>query len=226
MTSSDRTFRKTQLWQAIADLGPQLALLPAAASEVKAPIDQQVTALIAANPTPHPLDLAHDTRILGSWELVYASRGTVVTRRLSQSGGADGGSPLTLRRIWQVLQAGEHPGDRPTIQAENGARLQIPWLGEVQLLALGHWAIAPEPIQANVSFQAFSLQLIVTWGEHTWAGPALTIPVLPLWRRSALWRVVYLDADTYIGEGKTGNRFLFRRRSALESSMPTSSLSE
>jgi hypothetical protein len=211
MNQFDRTSHKTQLWQAIADLGPQLALLPAAAPAIKAPIDQQVMALIADNPIPLPLDLGQDMRMLGDWELVYASRGTVVTRRLSQSGDPESGGAMTPLRIWQRLQAGESQGDRPTIQAENGARLRVPWLGEVQLLALGTWAIAPEPIQAEVSFRAFALQLIIPWGERTWTGPNLQIPVLPPLRRSALWRVVYLDADTYVGEGSTGNRFVFRR---------------
>lgn len=223
MFFTDRTSRKTRLWQAIADLGPQLALLPAAAPEVKAPIDQQVTALIADHPAVQALDWEHDRRILGSWELVYASRGTVVTRRLGASGDPSGDHPVTLLRIWQVLEAGENRDDRLTLQAENGARLRIPWLGEVQLLALGNWAIAPDLAQAQVSFRMFSLQLMIGQGEHTWAGPILRLPVLPMWRRSALWRVVYLDDDTYVGEGSTGNRFLFRRAPIPESSTPESS---
>lgn len=208
----DRTPLKAQLRRSVTDLGPQIALLPAAEPSLKEPINQQIQALIAQNPTPNPLESANISQLLGTWELIYASQGTVVTRRLGQSQAREVKSPVTLQRIWQVLRARE-AGEG--LQAENGAQLAVPGVGVVQLRAVGAWTIAASDRKSNqntaqVAFQCFGLQGLAL-GPGRWRGPELLLPVVPLLRRSALWRVVYLDEDLYIGEGKTGNCFVFSR---------------
>ncbi|MGA1262690.1 MAG: PAP/fibrillin family protein [Prochlorothrix sp.] len=218
----DRTSLKAQLRRSVTDLGTQIALLPAAEPSLKEPINQQVQALTAQNPTPNPLESANIAQLIGTWELIYASQGTVVTRRLGQSQAREVKSPVTLQRIWQVLRAGEAGEEQrgpegQGLQAENGAQLAVPVVGVVQLRALGTWTIAkadrtPNPNTAQVAFQRFGVQGLAL-GPWQGQGPELLLSVLPVLQRSALWRVVYLDEDLYIGEGKTGNRFVFSRSS-------------
>ncbi|WP_353259577.1 PAP fibrillin [Prochlorothrix hollandica] len=205
--SLDRATLKAELWEALTALGTSAALLPAAEPALKAPIDAHLQTLIHHNPTPQPLAAPGRSGLLGSWQLRYASQGTVVTRRLGPSQNSQGIPAVTLVKIWQVLTE-DADG---TVRAENGARLRLPLLGEGQLRAAGTWAIAANGTEAQVSFGALGLRSTQFLGQSGWQLPELWVPVLPLLRRSALWRLVYVDEDTYIGEGATGNRFLFRR---------------
>ncbi|MGA1625970.1 MAG: hypothetical protein ACO4AJ_10175, partial [Prochlorothrix sp.] len=241
MSPIDRARLKTQLHHSIAALGSQAAVLPTAEPQLKRPINGQVQALIAQNPTSFPLSPQNYSLLWGTWDLIYASQGTVVTRRLGQVQDVDSSAstaPVTLGRIWQVLspldvaetdRRERVDADRlfPVLRAENGAILQVPVLGEVKLCARGEWTVASPGVslgaagpethgpsnpntQATVTFHSFGLQGQAV-GPLWWRGPELWLPVLPLLRRSALWRVVYCDADLYIGEGKTGNQFVFQR---------------
>ena len=62
-----------------------------------------------------------------------------------------------------------------------------------------------------VSFDAFTAQAIKFLSQSDWTLPELKIPVLDFLRNEALWITSYLDEDTRIGRGKTGNLFVFRR---------------
>ncbi|MBE9052788.1 hypothetical protein IQ243_20640 [Nostocales cyanobacterium LEGE 11386] len=66
---------KTELLQRVEVLGLQQALFPSTEES----IDEIVRQLESINPTEHPLSPQHLPSLLGEWQLVYASRGTVVT---------------------------------------------------------------------------------------------------------------------------------------------------
>jgi hypothetical protein len=203
MDEQTRSTLKAQLLDQVAALGIENALFP---SETAA-IDQLIVQLEQLNPTPHPLHPASRVQLLGRWELIYASRGTVVTRRLAPS------SPLetlgiTIHPIWQTLTT---PNPK-TIAAENGADLAVPFLGRWRLRAEGKWIWQEQesPV-ATVRFNTFSIQAIQLFGQPQWQFPELTIPVLDFLQNEAEWHTSYLDADLRVGRGATGNLFVFRQ---------------
>ena len=102
----------------------QQALLPAEKSELNMLVQQLET----LNPTPLPLAPENRSLLLGDWKLLYASNGTVVTRRLT--GG------IIIHAIWQTLSAAGEAVISATrnsegIAATNGAELGLPLLGRV-----------------------------------------------------------------------------------------------
>jgi len=122
---------KQDLLDRTTTLGQQ-ALLPTEKSELDAIVQQ----LEALNPTPLPLASKNRSLLLGDWRLLYASNGTVITRRLP--GG------ITIHGIWQTLSAAGEAAFSAThnfegIAATNGAALELPLLGRVQLQAQGRW---------------------------------------------------------------------------------------
>lgn len=214
-----RTQLKTQLLQQIEALEPEDAILPA---EHPA-IDQIICELEALNPIDQPLRQEHWPMLLGSWALVYASRGTVVTRRISRQFPM----PVGIQRVWQRLIGPEGTGaamvkDRVSgamvkhqslgaIATENGAVLSLPFLGELTATAQGIWHPFEEGESAQVSFGAFSLQATRLLGITGLNLPQITVPVLEFLRQEALWITSYLDEDLRFGRGATGNLFVFRR---------------
>jgi len=190
---------KHDLRQRATALGQQ-ALLPAEKRDLDAIVNQ----LESLNPTPCPLALAHRSLLLGDWNLIYASHGTVVTRQLP--GG------LTIHSIWQSLAAlGEE-----AIAATNGMELELPLLGRWQLQVQGVWRWQGETPIATVAFDAFSLQATRLFHQSGWQFPALHLPVLEGLRREASWQTSYLDSELRIGRGATGNRFVFVRSPASD----------
>lgn len=185
---------KQDLLYRITTLGQQ-ALLPTERSELDAIVQQLET----LNPTPLPLAPENRSLLLGDWKLLYASNGTVVTRRLT-----DG---ITINAIWQTLSA----TSEEVIAATNGAELELPLLGRVQLQAQGQWRWQGETQTATVAFDAFSLQATGLFYQPDWQLPTLHIPVLERLKREAAWQTSYLDSDLRIGRGATGNLFLFAR---------------
>ncbi|WP_035990766.1 PAP/fibrillin family protein [Leptolyngbya sp. KIOST-1] len=210
---------KTQLLQQIETLEPEDAILPA---EHPA-IDQIICELEALNPIDQPLRPEHWPMLLGSWALVYASQGTVVTRRL----GRQLPLPVRIQRVWQRLTnpevtadamvkdqpLGAMAKDQPlgAIATENGAVLSLPFLGELTATAQGIWQPFEEGESARVSFGAFSVQATRLLGITGLNLPQITVPVLEFLRQEALWITSYLDEDLRFGRGATGNLFVFRR---------------
>jgi hypothetical protein len=145
--------------------------------------------------------------LVGHWALVYASRGTVVTRRM---GGQVGLWQIRIQRVWQQLHQSGDP-DYP-LATENGAVLMVPVLGEITTVAKGTWQPYEEAESARVSFGAFSLQPTGVLGISGLQLPRLTVPVLEFLRREALWITSYLDEDLRFGRGATGNLFVFQRQ--------------
>jgi hypothetical protein len=198
-TYQRRTQLKTQLLQHIDALEPEDAILPA---EHPA-IDQIICELEALTPIDQPLREEHWPLLLGSWALVYASRGTVVTRRL----GRQLPMPVSIRRVWQRLTE----ANGATIATENGAVLALPFFGELTATAQGIWQPYDEGESARVSFGAFSVQATRLLGIAGLHLPQITVPVLEFLRQEALWITSYLDEDLRFGRGATGNLFVFRR---------------
>ena len=124
----DRTQLKAELLSSIAALDPQQALLPAQGASL-APLIEQ---LEACTPVSNPLSSENGPALSGEWALIYATRGTVVTRRLPAQSNPFGS--VTVERVWQVLSAGLQ-----TVAAENGAILTLPIVGRVKLCAYGSW---------------------------------------------------------------------------------------
>lgn len=193
---------KAQLLAEIEALDQQQALLP----NHRATLEPLMVQLEALSPMVAPLAVERRQTLLGSWQLIYASRGTVVTRRLTSL--VPSFVSFTLERVWQELSASSNQ----TIAAENGAVLSIPWVGQVWLCARGFWRWeVQEPHTAQVSFSNFSLQLQKPLGLFDWPLPSLTVPVLDFLRQEALWTTSYLDEDLRLGRGASGNRFVFKR---------------
>lgn len=188
-----RQHLKQDLLYRSTTLGQQ-ALLPAEKSELNTIVQQLET----LNPTPLPLAPSNRSLLLGDWKLLYASNGTVVTRRLT--GG------IIIHAIWQTLSAAGEG-----IAATNGTELGLPLLGRVELEAQGQWRWQGETQTATVTFDTFSLQATRLFHQQNWAIPALHIPVLEWLRREAAWQTSYLDSDLRVGRGTTGNLFVFTR---------------
>lgn len=196
-----RIVLKTELLQRIEALGIQKALFPSDGE----PIDEIVQQLESINPIPRPLHPDHLPTLFGHWQLVYASKGTVVTRQIASI--PDFGGAINIKRVWQRLVA----GGTGKISASNGAFLDLPLLGEWRLQADGVWAWGMDEQMAKVSFDSFSLQATKSFGIEGWSLPELKIPVLEVLRNEAEWTTSYLDEEIRVGRGATGNLFVFRR---------------
>ncbi|HEY9798301.1 MAG TPA: PAP/fibrillin family protein [Leptolyngbyaceae cyanobacterium] len=192
---------KTELLQRVEALGLQQALFPSNGE----PIDEIVRQLESINPIPQQLHPDHLPSLLGNWQLVYASKGTVVTRQLASI--PDFGGRINIKRVWQMLVA----GGTGKILASNGAFLDLPLLGEWQLRADGVWAWSTDEQMAKVTFDSFSMQATKLFGMESWGFPELKIPVLEFLRNEAEWTTSYLDQEIRVGRGATGNLFVFRR---------------
>jgi len=197
-----RASLKTALLQQIVTLGQQRSLLPSSPVE---PIDAMAQQLETLNPIPDPLNPRYFSTLLGSWQLIYASRGTVVTRTLRSIPNFS--DSIKIKRVWQSLVADRNE----QIFANNYADLNLPLLGEWRIQADGIWKPDKDYRVANVSFDAFSVQATQLFGLANWSFPQLKIPVLEFLRHEAVWMTSYLDEEIRIGRGITGNLFVFRR---------------
>lgn len=201
MDDATRLALKTELFRRVEALGPQQALFPSR----NEPVDENVLRLEAVNPIPQPLRLDHLPSLLGKWQLVYASSGTVVTRWLSEIPGWEEG--IKIKYVWQTLTVGSNE----KIAAENGAVIDFFLLGEWQLRVQGVWTWGTNEQVAKVAFSAFSFQATKPFGQESLSLPELKIAVLEFLRNQALWTTSYLDQEIRVGRGATGNLFVFRR---------------
>lgn len=143
--------------------------------------------------------------MVGEWQLIYASNGTVVTRPLAEITSFIG-SGIKVKKIWQTINnfSGE-------IIVNNQALIELPLLGEYQIGAEGTWQPKVDEKTATVTFNLFSLQASKFLSQPDWTLPELQVPVLDFLRNEAIWITSYLDEDMRIGRGATGNLFVFRR---------------
>lgn len=197
----------TKLRQQIEALNSQQALFP----DPNPSINEIIQSLEKITPISQPLQPDYLPYLVGEWDLIYASQGTVVTRQVASI--STWKEVIKIDRVWQKLILDEHH----QIQAINAALLNIPGLGKWQLQANGIWKWqTPEQI-AQVSFSSFSVQAKQPFSWSSWSSPELTIPVLEWMRSQAIWITSYLDAEIRVGRGATGNLFVFRRKGLKKS---------
>lgn len=203
LTNDDKTRLelKTKLLQQIESLDAQQALFPSSHES----IDELVQSLEKINPIPHLLQPDYLPNLVGEWQLIYASRGTVVTRQVASI--SNWGEFIKIERVWQELAIDSNN----KIVAVNAAILDLPVFGKWQIQANGIWDFDVPGQVAKVSFSSFSIQAKQPFGGSSWRLPELTIPVLEWMRSEAIWITSYLDSEIRVGRGATGNLFVFRR---------------
>ena len=79
MTQTNRDL-KTKLFSQVEILGKERSLLPFSDTS----IDETIQQLEDTNPIPQPLLPDNLSSLVGDWQLVYASNGTVVTRPIAE----------------------------------------------------------------------------------------------------------------------------------------------
>ena len=188
---------KTELFRQIEILGER-SLLPFS----EASIDETISQLESTNPITQPLSTNNLSILVGDWQLVYASNGTVVTRPIAEMANILGA--IKVKKIWQSLAV-----KNGEITANNQASIEL--LGEYKLSAEGIWRSQADQQTAIVTFNSFTAQATKFLGQSNWSLPELKIPVLDFLKNEALWITSYLDEDMRIGRGATGNLFVFRR---------------
>lgn len=195
---------KTELLLRIDKLGLQQSLFPTS-DEL---IDQLIQQLEGISPIPQPLQPNYLPSLLGNWQLVYASGGTIVTRQIASI--PDFLGVIKIKRVWQTLAS---DSNTRKISASNSAQLELPILGDWQLQANGHWkwGTGTDERTATVSFNSFSIQGTKPFALSNWSFPELKIPVLEFLQKEALWITSYLDEEIRVGRGATNNLFVFRR---------------
>ncbi|MHC5861409.1 PAP/fibrillin family protein [Nostoc sp.] len=195
---------KTELLLRIDKLGLQQSLFPTS-DEL---IDQLIQQLEGISPISQPLQPNYLPSLLGNWQLVYASGGTIVTRQIASI--PDFLGVIKIKRVWQTLAS---DSNTRKISASNSAQLELPILGEWQLQANGHWkwGTGTDEKTATVSFNSFSIQGTKPFALSNWSFPELKIPVLEFLQKEALWITSYLDQEIRVGRGATNNLFVFRR---------------
>ncbi len=200
MTVQNSTIQslKTQLIEQVEALPSQQAIFPQAEPN----IDQIIQKIEEINPTPQPLSLKNQALISGSWQLIYASNGTVVTRQVATIPDWMG---INIKQVYQTLTA-----NNAGITASNCAKIELPLLGEWKIQASGIWKCEEDQKTAFVSFDAFGFQATKPF-NLPFDLPELKIPVIEALRNEAVWITSYLDGEIRVGRGKTGNLFLFRR---------------
>lgn len=193
---------KTQLFNAIENLEEEQSLFPFSKPET----DRVIRQLEQINPNPRPLLSENLSRLLGNWQLVYTSNGTVVTRQIYSVGNVLTNA-IKIKKIWQNI-ATDRNGK---ITANNNALIEFPILGEYRISADGSWESDLDWQKAKVTFDTFSIETTKFLGQPEWNFPEISIPILEFLRKEALWITSYLDENTRIGRGATGNLFVFRR---------------
>ena len=143
--SNDQSL-KTQLIEQVEALPSQQAIFPQAEPN----IDQIIQKIEEINPTPQPLSLKNQPLISGSWQLIYASNGTVVTRQVATIPDWMG---INIKQVYQTLTA-----SNTEIATSNCAKIELPLLGEWKIQASGIWKCEEDQKTAFVSFDAFGFQ--------------------------------------------------------------------
>ena len=195
---TNRKSLKTELIQRVELLSLQQAIFPQAEPN----IDQIIQELEEINPNSQPLNLDNQALISGSWRLIYASNGTVVTRQFAE---IPSWMEIKIKQVYQILNC-----NNTGIATSNCAKIELPLLGEWKIQALGIWKCDRDQKTALVSFDQFAFQATKPFSLPVHL-PELKIPVLEAFRNEAVWITSYLDEEIRVGRGKTGNLFLFKR---------------
>jgi hypothetical protein len=213
---------KTALLELTSQQGPLAPLLPGS-FEQKSRIDSLLRELTQlqldqrALDSPKPSQLFHqlDERILGEWELVYTSNGTVVTRTLlvqalsSVSALLPGVGISDIRQTLKTRNSG-------ALSTVNEATLGLGLLGSWKLAIEGGWFQQLGEDAVRVVFARLTIKPVGLLGQPfpdwfpqvTWDS-GLNGPN----RTGASWITTYVDEDVRIGMGSSSkNIFLFYKR--------------
>ncbi|KAL6752588.1 hypothetical protein V8C86DRAFT_2751769 [Haematococcus lacustris] len=156
---------------------------------------------------------AVDPRLLGCWRLLYASNGTAVTRTglaqalISASTALPG---VGIQSIRQTLSLNATGGVVTSNEAEFGLGPFGVWRVGID----GSWQELEDGRSAKVAFERFRVkpvgffnlqlpdalpQVLIGLGEGSAA------------RSGADWATTYLDDDLRVGQGRSGNLFVFSK---------------
>ena len=191
-------YLKTELIEKLSALSFQKAIFPLGEPE----IDNLIQNLEEINPNPQPLSSQNQALLSGSWKLIYASNGTVVTRKFDTIPDWTG---IKIKQVYQILNCSDIG-----IVTCNCAKIELPLLGEWKIEASGIWKCEEDEKTALVSFDAFSFQATKPL-NLPFDLPELKIPVIEALRNEAVWITSYLDAEIRFGRGRTGNLFVFQK---------------
>jgi len=186
-----KLIKKTQL------LGKELSLLP---YEDKASEDL-ILELEENNPNELPFQSNTIDLLLGYWELIYASRGTVITSQLKSFPGA---------KIKEINQNLSRSQEENQVLVENQGIFDIPLWGKWDLTATGTWDYELNSQVTSVKFKDFIFSGSNILGLSQFNIPSLKIP--DFFTPEAKWITSYLDEDFRIGRGITGNLFVFIKK--------------
>jgi len=89
---------KSELFSQIEAVGEKRSLLPFAETS----IDETIRQLEDISPISQPLSSNYLYSLIGDWQLVYASNGTVITRPITEITNILGFG-IEVNRIWQSL---------------------------------------------------------------------------------------------------------------------------
>jgi len=192
---TNRESFKTELEQRLKALPSQQAIFP----QSEPNIDKIIQNLEEINPNPQPLNFENQTLISGSWQLIYASNGTVVTRQVDE---IPSWMEIKIKEVYQILNCHDSG-----ITTSNCAKIELPLLGEWKIQASGIWKCHEDEKTALVIFDTFAFQVTKPFNL-----PELKIPVIEALRNEAVWITSYLDGEIRVGRGKTGNLFLFHKK--------------
>ena len=125
--NTNRQSLKTQLIEQVEALPSQKAIFPQSNSV----IDNIIQNLEEINPNPQPLNLKNQILLSGSWRLIYASNGTVVTRQFAE---IPSWMEIKIKQVYQILNC-----NSTGIATSNCAKIELPLFGEWKIEASGIW---------------------------------------------------------------------------------------
>lgn len=212
---------KKELKLLLDRLGFPAAILPGS-EQAKGDVDRLLDRLERLNPHPTPLRQAAtgglpqaSPLLLGDWELIYASNGTVVTRTAAAQLLLSA-SQLPGVGISNISQALTRRDDA-VVGASNSATFGLGPFGAWRVGIEGVWRDSPDGDgkAVKVLFDQISVKPVNMLGLElpSWL-PGLTLSTGSSGpaRSGADWATTYLDPELRVGRGRTGNAFLFRRR--------------
>ena len=196
--NSSNNSLKTQLIEQVEALPLQQAIFPQSQPD----IDKIIQQLEEINPNSQPLSSQNQALLSGSWQLIYASNGTVVTRQFAEIPDWTG---IKIKDVYQILNCSD-----TGIITSNCGEIELPLFGELKIQASGIWKCQGDEQTALVSFDEFGFKSKKLF-NLPFDLPELKIPVLEFLRNEAVWITSYLDEEIRVGRGKTGNLFVFQK---------------
>lgn len=204
----ERAKLKAELLRAVEMLGENA--LKAPSSPERENVERQVVQLESMNRSDKPLVTQTDM-LLGEWTLVYASRGTTVTRAVQPFEGLDQLSiPPPDVTVDEVRQSLRSTNDQ--MQATNQADYKVGPFGTWRVSVDAEWQDKGDGKGSQVAFSSLSIVPTQLFGfPLSIPVPEFRMPVPESMRAQADWTTTYIDAELRVGRGEGDKIFLFRR---------------